>query len=757
LVWIGRFAAVNRQSAERLKLIAGRLLRRRLPFTALELEEALSLAARADAVSGAMLPLRALVLQLEKLAAEQPLERPVMRGLEALISSRAMDLEHAEGRQLATRVERLLGRLPTHGEGIVAGDAWGDGALEEWRGWPAPQRAAWENLWSAPDLPGQPRPTQRWLRHAEQLLQVLDRERLGRQAAAWLRAAAQVARKGGELDALPWSEHNEERLKELAWLLVLVPAEALGAAVEELAEACFRRSGGGGPRAARLGNACVSALGAVGGAVGLSRLAQLKQRVLYPSALKAIERELEQAAAAAGLEAAEVEELMVPTWGLEQGCKATALGPVVVELSVSAGLQVELGWRLPHGPLQKGLSAEWRRRFPAECEELQAEAKDLQSALGAQRERLERLMSARRSWPLGRWRQRYLDHPLVGPLARRLVWQFVSGGRVVTGAWLQGRMVDVCGRPLGLDEGALVSLWHPAEAPAPEAAMWRLWWEWAQLEQPFKQAAREVYGLGGDERPQARHVGRFAGRFLRQHQLAALCQQRGWRYHLQGVFFDQKDVPSRELAEWDLVARLEVAPVLDQALVAESRVCLFVTSGRLGFARLGSGEEVALDEVPPRVLSEVLRDVAFFVAVTDQGEDPTWLETAHDAADLGPLDEEGRARAALVARLLPSLGLHERARVEGAFLCLQGDLNRYRLHLGSGAVLVGDEERPLKLAVDRAEALRRERRRPGMEFDKDRVLGLILSSARLLAQDGQLKDRAWVARLRGQGLPSRSP
>ena len=42
--------------------------------------------------------------------------------------------------------------------------------------------------------------------------------------------------------------------------------------------------------------------------------------------------------------------------------------------------------------------------------------------LPVQRDRLDRLMAERTAWPVATWRQRYLDHPLVGALARNLIW-----------------------------------------------------------------------------------------------------------------------------------------------------------------------------------------------------------------------------------------------------------------------------------------------------------------------------------------------
>jgi hypothetical protein len=52
--------------------------------------------------------------------------------------------------------------------------------------------------------------------------------------------------------------------------------------------------------------------------------------------------------------------------------------------------------------------------------------------------------------------------------------------------------------------------------------------------QPFKQAHREIYLLTDAERTTDIYSNRFAAHVLKQHQLNALCQQRGWKYALMG-------------------------------------------------------------------------------------------------------------------------------------------------------------------------------------------------------------------------------
>ena len=99
---------------------------------------------------------------------------------------------------------------------------------------------------------------------------------------------------------------------------------------------------------------------------------------------------------------------------------------------------------------------------------------------------------------------RDLDHPLVGTIARRLIWTFTrqENGRAPanSGAWLEakgpgerdGRSTrrTSCGTP---------------SAALDEVLAWREWLERHEVRQPFKQAHREVYLLTDAER-RTRHL-----------------------------------------------------------------------------------------------------------------------------------------------------------------------------------------------------------------------------------------------------------
>src|SRR5262249_25708231 len=146
-----------------------------------------------------------------------------------------------------------------------------------------------------------------------------------------------------------------------------------------------------------------------------------------------------------------------------------------------------------------------------------------------QRDRLERLFLQQRTWSIADFRNRYLDHPIIGALARRIIWSFALTSGRTSGIWSRDCLVDEADKPIeGLTEDTRVTIWHPHDAPTSQVLAWRKWLDQHEVRQPFKQAHREVYILTDAERQTAMNSNRFAAHVLRQHQFAALCQARGW-------------------------------------------------------------------------------------------------------------------------------------------------------------------------------------------------------------------------------------
>jgi hypothetical protein len=345
---------------------------------------------------------------------------------------------------------------------------------------------------------------------------------------------------------------------------------------------------------------------------------------------------------------------------------------------------------------------------------------------------------------------------------------------------VDGTARDSRGEELRHGRTAEISLWHPAGRPVEEVLNWRERLEELGITQPFKQAHREVYLLTDAERRTHNYSNRFAAHVLRQHQFHALCAARGWKYRLRLMVDDILEPPYRLLPEWGLRAefwveglgsdwhvdtnesgvywRLATDQVRFYQIAAAPNVAAAVGGGYASFAPLRrltpTDEPLPLEQVPPLVFSEIMRDVDLFVGVASIGNDPTWHDGGPQGRFLdywqsfsfGELTGSARTRKQVLERLIPRLKIADRCSFNERFLIVRGDLRTYRIHLGSGNILMEPNDQYLCIVPDaRARASQDAAYLP---FDGDATLSIILSKALLLAADTQIKDPTITRQLR---------
>ena len=96
----------------------------------------------------------------------------------------------------------------------------------------------------------------------------------------------------------------------------------------------------------------------------------------------------------------------------------------------------------------------------------------------------------------------------------------------------------------------------------------------------------------------------------------------------------------------------------------------------------------------------------------------------------GELSESARSRGELLERLLPRLKIAARCELAGRFLRVRGDVRTYRIHLGSGNVLMEPNDEYLCIVQDRSTQDPTDKTGgPSLPFEGDRTLSVILSKA----------------------------
>jgi len=572
-------------------------------------------------------------------------------------------------------------------------------------------------------------------------------------------------------------EAEADYQKGFVWVLGALGDASIGPDIANFAFGCFRKIPMIGAVSQRVGNACVNALAAMPGLDGVAQLSRLAGKVKYDVARRLIEKAMNDAAERNQVSRDDLEAMAVPTFGLvnlgtADGVRIEQVGDCEARLTIGRE-GASLVWSC-EGKALKSAPASVKEEHAELLKDLNRSVKEMDGQISAQRSRLERQLISEGTCSLERWKPWYLDHPLVSHFATRLIWEFEDGGEKRTaipfqGSLGQGILVDWAGERVQPSKQARVRMWHPIRSDVQTILSWRCWLEDHEVRQPFKQAHREVYLLTDAERETETYSNRFASHIIRQHQFAALCKERGWKFKVMGDW-DSHNTPSLDLSQYKLQARFDVeSPEADDDESTSAHgIYLAISTGRVEFVRLETEQPnkletgpfglsfprkframrqratLRLEEVPPLVFSEVMRDCDLFVGVTSIGTDPTWNRDHPDDPHLpyweqfafGDLTSGSEQRSAVLESLLPKLAIRDRCRLDGRFLLVRGDLHEYRIHIGSANVLMEPGSRYLCIVQgsgDTAANL-------PLPFEGDRILGLILSKALLLVNDKKIKD-----------------
>ncbi|SPL90814.1 unnamed protein product [[Actinomadura] parvosata subsp. kistnae] len=577
------------------------------------------------------------------------------------------------------------------------------------------------------------RPGLRWMWDARELLTAQAVEVIPgvlRELAAHRETAVRHPYGGTETVFL--REPTATALRGVVWTCELIDRPWVTPLLGDVAVTTGTGIGGSGAnaRSELLANAAIGVLARRGGLDVVAQLARVQAKVRKKTILAAVDRTLNEVAERAGLSPEQLLDRTVPTFGL---------GP--------DGTRTEQGLCLS---LDGRVTYEGRKTIPKTVNrellaELRATAKELRKAVPAERFRVERALATERIW---RWRdvcEHFLDHPVTGSIARDLIWEILQGpaGLPVRseGGW---ELTDPAGRRIQPFPDTPVLLWHPIAHTVQEVRGWRDHLIANDLRQPFKQAFREVYLLTPAEERTRDHSRRFARHLLRYGQAKALLTERGWRdlslghwgwLYGSGQATATKELPGGLTAHWDF--HLDEHS-FDRDAGGTASICV---SGDLRFT--AEERTVPLAEVPPLTFSEVMRDADLAVGVTSTGLDPDGHGAYWESYGFGELSESAEMRRDALARLLPRLSIAARCTLAGRFLHVKGDLRTYKIHLGSGNILMEPNDAYLCIVPsgDGDQVF--------LPFEEDGgMLSIILSKAFLLAADTAITDPSITRQLR---------
>ncbi|MBJ6142721.1 DUF4132 domain-containing protein [Hymenobacter sp. BT559] len=549
-------------------------------------------------------------------------------------------------------------------------------------------------------------------------------------------------------------EGNATVAKGLIWTLQPLADAPLLQQLADLAAKCYRKVPGKGPLAAGLGNACLLVL-SQNGLPGVSALARVRSKIKQTNTQELIAKHIQQASQTLGVSPAEIEDMAVPDFGLINGQVEEALGDYTATLLLASG-KADVQWAKAGKPLKTAPTA-LKATHADDLKELKLAQTQAQQTYTTQRDRLDRsfIDERRIAWPW--FEQYYFRHGLVSLLAHALIWRLHRpDGTFQDALWLAGQWQGAHGQPVPAPTADTeLQLWHPVLAPAAEVLAWRELLERYQLRQPLKQAYREVYLLTPPEERTRTYSNRMAAHILKQHQFNFLAKLRGWKYSLLGAYDKgyESDKATLALPAQQLQAEFWVSEVNADDAWNDTGIYLYISTDQVRFVR--GDEVVPLPEVPALTFSEVMRDVDLFVGVASVGNDPLWRDNGGlvqyrdywQHYSFGELGEVAKNRKLALERLVPRLKIGKVSELSDRFLVVRGKLRTYKIHLGSGNILMEPNDQYLCIVPDRS-AKSATATDVFLPFEGDAVLSIILSKALLLMDDDKITDETIVRQIK---------
>ncbi len=399
---------------------------------------------------------------------------------------------------------------------------------------------------------------------------------------------------------------------------------------------------------------------------------------------------------------------------LVKGVSARA-GAVEVNLAVDGEGQVQ--WSV----LNKGKSMKAippAQRKDKKIAELAERKKELTRSRSRIRRTLEDMM-CRGDAVTGAELGQLMHHPLLAPMLGRLV---IAGEGILGYPEKKGQALrDHAGKLEPVKKNESLRLAHPHDLL--DSGKWDKWQHDCfrrEVVQPFKQVFRELYVVTAAEKKEGNLSRRYAGQQVQPRQATALWAGRGWGVsEYEGIRKTFHDVGINAWVGFQYTAAT-AAEVEGWTLEA------------VGFARVKDHKPLKLTDVPPRLFSEVMRDMDLVVSVAHRGGvDP---EASASTVEM---------RGNLLRELCELLKL-KNVRQKQQHVLIDGKLSQYSVHLGSGGVhrLPGGA-----LFIIPVHA--QHRGRLFLPFaDDDPKTAEILSKILLLARDEEIQDPSILEQLR---------
>lgn len=512
------------------------------------------------------------------------------------------------------------------------------------------------------------------------------------------------------------------------WILFELKTPNVYLLFTKIAEKCFTKIPSVGPISRKLGDVILKLLYESQTIEGLGTLLKLKSRNKYPVFLEELDKSITKAVRYSKLNPNDVEDYFISDYGLINGTIEREFGEYKSKLKINDYDDIEVIWTKSDNTLKSEPSAV-KSNFGNDLKVWKSTVNDIKKEFSGQKNRFESFWKKKKSWNYDVWGKYFFAHQLLGFLTRKLIWQFETNGETKNGYYIKGQFVDFQNNQLQNIENSKITLWHPALSNVEEVQAWRNFMLSNEIKQPFKQAYREIYIVTGAEINTSTFSNRFNNHVIRHHKFVALAQQRLWRYSHSDLYSGGEN-PSISYPDFNIKCTFDLESDYD-----------FATTRQLHFRDTENNIALKMEDIPTLIFSESMRDTDLFVGVCSIGAEEQWENqrfreywTGYSTSDLS---ETAQTRKSVIQSIISKLNIKDKCEVTDKYLRVMGKKRTYKIHFGSGNILMEPNDEYLCIIPDQKAAIKDKLFLP---FDGDATLSIIISKALLLADDDKITD-----------------
>ncbi len=446
-------------------------------------------------------------------------------------------------------------------------------------------------------------------------------------------------------------------------------------------------------------------------------------------------------------------EIIPPDYSVVDGKRVFTIGEYEAIVNINAQRRTQITWQKDGKALKTAPSAVKKPDLVGTYDDMRVIAQLIQKTLTIAKDQLDSSFIEATIYTYHDFCLFWHEHPILRILARKLIWSFEKDGETTTAFWL-GAWRKANNEKVVFDDTYNVQLWHPVHFDTDLVLDWRKFMLDYEILQPFKQAYREVYLLTDAEMNTNTYSNRMAAHILRSKQLYSLARIRGWKFNPYGFEgYVEKKLLKQKIKIQYWVDHIEESFQTEQPYVATDQV---------RFCKLKGDIPMTLADVSPVLFSEAMRDIDLFVGVSSIGNDPYWqdnngnprqFDNYWNSYSFGELTEGAKTRRIALERLVPRLKIAPQCSLTDRFLVVRGSVRTYKIHLGSGNILMEPNDQYLCIVPDKKTGDDKDENIVFLPFEGDKTLSIILSKAFLLADDTTITDKTILSQIGRKSPP----